>query len=205
MLDTSKLAYPERAVLKFSNAGPEGDWKQLKADLVGAGFESTFLNYPKGATSGYFCLPETISDETLEKVRGLKLVVDGQELAWDRCEGGSRSQGQNHLMLTPLAQAPRSANSTPSAPTSRAWRSSSRCRSSRPTRVRPTARSGIVVATAGADGAVDVVVAAATSAVVVVDGAVAVAGADVVVVAAAGMGRPSRSRLRRWTRTSSAR
>lgn len=87
VLDTSKLAFPERAVLKFSNAGPAGDWKQLKADLVSAGFESTFLNYPKGATSGYFCLPETISEETLEKVRGLKLVVDGQELAWERCEG----------------------------------------------------------------------------------------------------------------------
>lgn len=86
-LDKSTLQFPTNAVLKFTNCGPEGDWKQLKQEITEAGVTNTFMNFPRGQTWGFLALNEEISDETLAKLRDAKFVVGGQEIAWERVQG----------------------------------------------------------------------------------------------------------------------
>ena len=84
VLDKNELVYPERALLRFSGAGENGDWKVLKEDLVNAEIEHSFLYLPRRATVGYFCAPEAIGDEVVERLRNLHLIVGDCEIEWER-------------------------------------------------------------------------------------------------------------------------
>lgn len=86
-LDKSTLTFPERAVLKFTNCGPDGDWKQLKQEITDAGVTNTFMNFPRGQTWGFLALNEAISDETVDLLRAKSFVVGGQTIAWERVTG----------------------------------------------------------------------------------------------------------------------
>jgi hypothetical protein len=89
LADADELDYPRQTVLKFSNLPEDGDWKELKTSLIDGGFPETFMSYPKGAAAGSLCLKsnEPISDETLEKIQGLKLELGGNTVDWRRATG----------------------------------------------------------------------------------------------------------------------
>lgn len=111
-LDKAALTFPSEAVLKFTNCGPDSDWKQLKQDIIDTGIENGFLNFPKGQTWGYFALPSTIDETTMQKLKDAKLTSGGQEIAWERVTGDEernfyamRAGYQGKAALKKLAEA----------------------------------------------------------------------------------------------------
>jgi hypothetical protein len=48
------------------------------------GIENSFINYPKGQDWGYFALKDTIPDDFIEKLKGLHIIVGGNEIDWSR-------------------------------------------------------------------------------------------------------------------------
>lgn len=87
VINKNELVYPEKALLRFTGAGENGDWKILKEDLVNAEIEHSFLYLPRKATVGYFAAPEAIGDEVVERLRNLHLIVGDSEIEWERVEG----------------------------------------------------------------------------------------------------------------------
>ena len=76
-------------MLKFSNLPEDGDWKELKTSLADGGFVETFMSYPKGAPAGSLCMKsnEPISDEDVDKIKGLKLALGDKVVDWRRATG----------------------------------------------------------------------------------------------------------------------
>lgn len=77
--------------MKFSNLPEDGDWKELKTFLADGGFVETFMSYPKGTTAGSLCMKsnEPISDEDVDKIKGLKLALGDNVVDWRRATGES--------------------------------------------------------------------------------------------------------------------
>ncbi|KAJ9111259.1 hypothetical protein QFC22_006559 [Naganishia vaughanmartiniae] len=98
VVDKAEIEYQPGKVLRFENAGPDADWKQLKnkaellppathqVDLSTLGYEKSFMNFPRGSTWGWFSLDEPISDEDFEKIKNAGLQAGG-ELQWSRVTG----------------------------------------------------------------------------------------------------------------------
>ncbi|KAJ9107134.1 hypothetical protein QFC19_002794 [Naganishia cerealis] len=86
VVDKAEIEFQPGRVLRFENAGPDADWKQLKVDLSNLGYDKSFMNFPRGSTWGWFSLEEPISEEEFEKIKNAKLQANG-ELQWSRVTG----------------------------------------------------------------------------------------------------------------------
>lgn len=89
LANADDLDYPKQTVLKFSNLPEDGDWKELKTSLVDGGFAETFMSYPKGAPAGSLCMKsnEPITDDEVEKIKGLGLALGDKTVDWRRATG----------------------------------------------------------------------------------------------------------------------
>lgn len=92
ILKPEELVFEENSVIKFTNAGTEGDWQQLKADVIAVGYEAPFISYPKGTTGGTFSLPRAFTQDDLTKLNDAKIAVGGKAITWSFMEGKSSSK-----------------------------------------------------------------------------------------------------------------
>ncbi|CED85301.1 FOG: RRM domain [Phaffia rhodozyma] len=119
LAEPSALVPPTGHVLSFSGAGPDGDWRVLKADLVTAGFTSPFISFPKGTTGGAFeNSAEAFTPESLAALQARDIVVGGQKIQWSFLEGDdlrahyvSRANFQGKKALEAVTQAGTSSSS----------------------------------------------------------------------------------------------
>lgn len=84
-VDPGAVEFPEKSVIAFSNAGEGGNWKDLKERLFEIA-ETSFVDFPVGATSGAAGFKQTLSDEQFESIINSTIEVAGKPVTWSRVE-----------------------------------------------------------------------------------------------------------------------
>jgi lupus La protein len=95
VVDPSKVPVSEKTAIKFSAPGDGTNWKDLKADIVKAGFASPFMVFPPGSKGGNISNSEgvAISDEDLTSLNAAGITYGSEGVTFERMSGELKRYG----------------------------------------------------------------------------------------------------------------
>lgn len=84
-IDGDQVTFPERSVLKFTNAAQGGSWKELK-DTLTTLHPTSFVEFPNDAVEGVVGFREPVTDDKLKEIVDKGITVGGNTVAWERLD-----------------------------------------------------------------------------------------------------------------------